>query len=371
MKTSHAVRIGGALILALTVPACGGGQGAAPNGPSVSATNIGDTIPSLTQAATVLGSSDTAVIATVNPNTTAPTVPPAVAQVESIAAGSGAPAPAAGFGQISVGTFFWQTSSGASGEWMTAPATPLTTAKTLIVVHGLMGNVQVNFPCAGNIKTAGGYGQVIGYGYDWSQTPASQAPALAAIVNALPAGTPVDIEAHSLGALVTLAAIPAITHPLHHVVFLGGPLPPTGVPQANPGNFFTYLAFIETLNLVTPYAPAIIKNVLPYMKPNGGDGLAQAAIASGHENGVPFTTVAGIGLITADGFVESPQLDGLLFNGQPNDGLVLETAARDTTYLPASTTGRVFNDGSSIDNHIGLTCSDAQIWTYVGGQVQP
>jgi hypothetical protein len=106
------------------------------------------------------------------------------------------------------------------------------------------------------------------------------------------------------------------------------------------------------------------------MKPGGGDALAAAASSSGHENGVAFTTIAGIGLIDVDGFDETPALDTLLFGGQSNDGLILAKAALDTTYLPRTTPTALFNDGSSIDDHIGLTCSDPRIWTYVGGRVQ-
>jgi hypothetical protein len=353
----------GVALLALAVSACSGSAGGVV-GPAVPGATSGD-------VAATLGPATMALIASVNPAGSAARASALVAPVAATAPGAGVPAPAAGFGQISIGTFTWETSSGTAGRWMTAPAAQLSAKKTLIVVHGLLGNVQADFPCAGNLKAAGGYDQVLGYGYDWSQTPASQSSGLAGIVDALPAGTPVDIEAHSLGALVTLAAIPAMSHPLQHVVFLGGPLPPTGVPQANPSDFFTYLAFTETLSLVAPaYAAAIDANVLPFMKPNGGNALAEAARASGHEDDVIFTTVAGIGLIDVDGFDESQQLDTLLFTGRPNDGLVLEKAALDESYLPTTTGARAFNDGSSIDNHIGLTCSDPDIWSYVGGRVQ-
>jgi pimeloyl-ACP methyl ester carboxylesterase len=74
-------------------------------------------------------------------------------------------------------------------------------------------------PCAQAIRSAGNYDQAVGFDYDWTQTPSTMAPQLATFINSLSASW-VDIEAHSYGAVIALAALPKITAPVKNVILL-------------------------------------------------------------------------------------------------------------------------------------------------------
>jgi len=54
-------------------------------------------------------------------------------------------------------------------------------------------------------------------------TAATEAPFVSNFVNSLPLSN-VDLEAHSYGTVVTLAALPQVKKTVGHVVLLGGPL---------------------------------------------------------------------------------------------------------------------------------------------------
>jgi len=108
-------------------------------------------------------------------------------------------------------------------------------ARTIIFVHGVGSSVETAFPdsapaCAQAIAEKGNYKQVLGYDYDWAMDPAVSAAGLQDILTKFNQSNPVDIEAHSLGTIVTLfgvfdaEAASSEPTPVGNVVLLGGPL---------------------------------------------------------------------------------------------------------------------------------------------------
>ena len=108
------------------------------------------------------------------------------------------------------------------------------TKKTLIVVHGILSNVESAFgSCLGDIITAGGYGQVIGFDYDWTKGADQEGTLLADFLDSLiGAGlSQVDVEAHSYGGLVSLDALSKSLMKVNNLITEGTPL--AGTPLAS------------------------------------------------------------------------------------------------------------------------------------------
>jgi hypothetical protein len=108
--------------------------------------------------------------------------------------------------------------------------------RTLVVVHGMMSQVQEAFPkkTVEDIMAAGEYQQVVGFNYNWTQGITNSGSQLAAFLGSLKSACPdiqVDIEAHSEGVPVALSAVCQTTNmPIGHIVMLGGPI--MGTPAA-------------------------------------------------------------------------------------------------------------------------------------------
>ncbi len=120
--------------------------------------------------------------------------------------------------------------SSAANSWTSGiPTVPV---RTLVLVHGMMSSVEESFPpdCIKGIASYGNYKQVLGYDYDWTQPPDTAKLGLIKFLDGLDAPW-VDIEAHSYGTVVTLAALPSLVHRPKNVVLLAGPLPRRGVPE--------------------------------------------------------------------------------------------------------------------------------------------
>ncbi|HET9030271.1 MAG TPA: alpha/beta hydrolase [Candidatus Aquilonibacter sp.] len=119
-----------------------------------------------------------------------------------------------------------------------------TSARTLVVIHGIFSSVETAYDCANSYlsTTANGsstapysYQQIFGFDYDYAQPPDVEAPLFAAFINKLGL-TNYDIEAHSYGTLVTLGALPKLAVRPNRTVLVGGPLPLRGSPIADPSN---------------------------------------------------------------------------------------------------------------------------------------
>ncbi|MEX0713914.1 MAG: DUF4214 domain-containing protein [Pirellulales bacterium] len=135
------------------------------------------------------------------------------------------------------GTFLW-TPSGWSAD-----LSELDTAceRTLVIVHGMLSSAPAAFPAhvIDHLMNSGGYGQVIRFNYNWTQSILRSSAELARLLTWLRArGLPeVDIMAHSEGVPVTLGAIPqsmAIPQTrlkIENVMMFGGPI--MGTPIAS------------------------------------------------------------------------------------------------------------------------------------------
>jgi hypothetical protein len=122
------------------------------------------------------------------------------------------------------GGMIWNPSK---GIWQAFPQGFDPSKKTLVLVHGVNSSVEEAFGgCVNNIMAAGGYQQVVGFNYDWTQRPSVAGPLLAEFLNTLQSDglTEVDIEAHSFGTITTLAAISQTSLNIPHMVLEGGPL---------------------------------------------------------------------------------------------------------------------------------------------------
>lgn len=110
--------------------------------------------------------------------------------------------------------------------------------KTLVLVHGMLSSVENAFGdknCVNLIMRKGGYEQVVGFNYDWTQGIEKSGQELADFLRSLRATglTQVDIEAHSEGVPVSLAASARTDIPIGKMVLLGGPI--MGTPAASVG----------------------------------------------------------------------------------------------------------------------------------------
>ena len=99
------------------------------------------------------------------------------------------------------------------------------TRKTLIVVHGILSNVEDAYgQCMTSIMQAGGYQQVLGFNYDWTKNIQTGASSFAAFVRSTGLQE-ADIEAHSSGTVNVLSAVAALPKlRIPHIILEGGPL---------------------------------------------------------------------------------------------------------------------------------------------------
>ncbi|MGA2173121.1 MAG: hypothetical protein ABSG82_08985 [Sedimentisphaerales bacterium] len=134
------------------------------------------------------------------------------------------------------GATIWNTSA---SNWVDGTPDFDCSKKTLVVVHGMASQVQEAFPgdTVQKIMAAGGYQQVVGFNYNWTQGITNSGQQLAAFLGSLKTACPdiqVDIEAHSEGVPVALSAACQTTNmPIGHIVMLGGPI--MGTPAASLG----------------------------------------------------------------------------------------------------------------------------------------
>lgn len=263
-----------------------------------------------------------------------------------------------GYGPTSSpGPRYWNGSA-----WQTTPIALDPAKKTLVFVHGIFSSVETAFPCAGAIMTAGGYQQAVGLDYDWTQPPYAEAPILAAFVNSLPVAG-VDVEAHSYGTVVTLAALPSITKTMKNVVLLGGPLPLNGSPQADPGYLRSLLINLAEYEI----PPSIIERavdsgMVDSLATNsavmqqisaGTHALANppAYIEGSGRNPLPFEQTTGV-----------YELYEMLYGFQPNDGVVEQISAESHDF------GQPLISGNFPDDHLQLEC-DPSIISFVGSSL--
>jgi pimeloyl-ACP methyl ester carboxylesterase len=246
----------------------------------------------------------------------------------------------------------------ATGQWQPEPFTVDPTKRTVVMVHGIFSAVETAFPCEQAILNAGGYQQAIGLDYDWTQPPATEAPFLSNLVNSLPLSS-VDLEAHSYGTVVTLAALPLVKKTIGHVVLLGGPLPLNGAPQADPG----YLRDLLMLGVWIAYPSQVYD---AYKSGMIGAMASNSPQLQAIDNGLgtlslpPFVQVAG-----GSPLPQETQNDAVyllyeyLYAGAVNDGIVEQKSAIQP--FKTKTSEITFLN----DDHIQLEC-DPAVQGFVG-----
>lgn len=251
----------------------------------------------------------------------------------------------------------------AKGTWQPEPFTVDPSKRTVVMVHGIFSAVETAFPCEQGILNAGQYAQALGLDYDWTQPPAAEAPFLANLINSLPVST-VDIEAHSYGTVVTLAALPQVKKTIGHVVLLGGPLPLNGAPQADPG----YLRDLLMLGVWIAYPSEVYD---AYKSGMINDMATNSAALQAIDHGLapltlpPFVQVAGGAPLPQETSNTAVYLlYQYLYAGVVNDGVVEQKSA--TQPFKTKTSEITFLN----DDHIQLEC-DQQVQQYVGPLVSP
>jgi pimeloyl-ACP methyl ester carboxylesterase len=258
------------------------------------------------------------------------------------------------------GPKYWNATA---GQWQPEPFTVNPSQRTVVMVHGIFSAVETAFPCEQAIINAGKYGQAVGLDYDWTQPPATEAPILAKFVNALPVST-VDLEAHSYGTVVALAALPLIKKTIGHVVLLGGPLPLNGAPQADPGYLRDLLIAGVWIAAPSQVEAAVKSGMIGAMASNS---KALQAIESGLKPMTlpPFVQVAGGSPFpqeTQNALIYAFYL--YLYGGATNDGIVEQKSALETFATKQSTITFINDD------HVELEC-DPNVQNWVGPLVAP
>jgi hypothetical protein len=138
--------------------------------------------------------------------------------------------------------------------------------KTLVLVHGLGASVEKSFGMSDNgtpndptddysvaqkIMQAGGYEQVVGFDYDWTQGIETSGAQLSDFLKTLKGVglTSVDIEAHSEGVPVALAAASNTDLPIGNIIMLAGPIMGTPIATLAAGFQGGTINALETLFL--------------------------------------------------------------------------------------------------------------------------
>ncbi|HTX60283.1 MAG TPA: hypothetical protein VMH02_11495 [Verrucomicrobiae bacterium] len=259
---------------------------------------------------------------------------------------------------LPTGPRYWNGSS-----W-SATGTVVPNERTLVLVHGIFSDVESTFTCAQSIASAGGYQQVLGFDYDYSEPPSVEGPLLAAFLNSLAADgvTSLDVEAHSYGSVIAYAALPSVSAGVSHVVTLGGPLPLRGDPLADAGLLRTVLVALADV-FVGP--PSVINNAYDdgMVASLATDSSAMQSILSGVKGRASepkFVQVAGTSEYAAEALLY-PVL--YWYIDYPWDGVVEKVAAQESD-VPSVSARTSF----ALD-HTQLPCASSVI-SYVGSQVK-
>jgi len=144
----------------------------------------------------------------------------------------------------------------AAGTWSTQPLPLDPSRRTLVMVHGIFSTVESAFPCAHDYDVSAGggpgaYAQIVGFDYDYTQPPSEAGPLLARFITQLGLRD-YDIEAHSYGTLVTLAALSHLVVLPQRAILLGGPLPLRGSPLVQSAWLRDILLTLAAVTLATP-----------------------------------------------------------------------------------------------------------------------
>ena len=226
------------------------------------------------------------------------------------------------------GTRIWNP---ALSQWLDFPQNFDPNKKTLVLVHGILSTVEGAFGnCVNDILAEGGYEQVLGFNYDWTEGVFLQSgPRLATFLNDLERMmvTDVDMVAHSMGGIVAIAAASETDLQIQNMVLEGAPL--AGTPLSSIAN--RNIAWVSTLANIhrpeddPPPLPLTLEDVT-----NSGVAadlepenpllvrIQEAARAKHPETN--FIKV--VGTKTPDWVSRLNRVGLDPFSGQPNDGII-------------------------------------------------
>jgi uncharacterized protein (TIGR03437 family) len=215
-------------------------------------------------------------------------------------------------------------------QWLPFPQGFDASKKTLVLTHGVLSSVESAYGgCVNSIEAAGGYEQVIGFDYDWTQPIDSGGVQLGAFLNQLQGqGVPaVDLEAHSFGTTVAMDAASMTSLRIGNMILEGGPL--EGTPPASHEYLVTALAYISGTA-----SESTIEDVL------GSGMMMDVQTGSFVLSRIKLDLLAVpnppkiIKVVGTQSFF--PGESAIVFNGQPNDGLIPVSSASGFD-LPGST----------------------------------
>jgi hypothetical protein len=221
------------------------------------------------------------------------------------------------------------------------------TGKTLVLVHGMFSSVERAFPptVAEHIQKAGTtkhYDSVVGFDYDWLLSIKTSGKALASFLDTLVAtcGLTVDIEAHSEGVAVSMAALTqtksGTNDQVAHLVSLGGPI--MGTPAADDLRILQGLVLAtpdvslatELIDLATILASPFVTDLLQSTRGDGSTlDLIRAQLSSRSERNAPQVIVVGGNAerIVLDGFTIDMSWAAPLIGTNNFDGIIPVTSA--------------------------------------------
>ncbi len=208
--------------------------------------------------------------------------------------------------------------------WVQYPQGFDKTKKTLLLVHGIFSNVNSAYPCAADIMAAGGYKQVLGFNYDWTQAMDATGSSFANFLNTLKTAglSQLDIEAHSYGGLTVMTGAVQSTLKINNIILEGSPISGTPAASMAQGDIVPWVSTVLLLcgeGSAFPSADMTFEDIC-----NGGyvtslqigvTALIPQLLAAHPET--QFIRVAGI-----DNSLGPLFSNGLIFQGALNDGVV-------------------------------------------------
>jgi pimeloyl-ACP methyl ester carboxylesterase len=253
--------------------------------------------------------------------------------------------------------------------WVDFPDGFCPTKKTLVLIHGLFSSVEGAFgPCLTGIKAGGHYDQVIGFNYDWTQRIVVGGQKFADFLTQLNQSglTRIDIEAHSYGTVTALYAASLANIEIDNMVLEGAPLQGSPVdswlldlPKRDWLMTILANANFSDNRYVTAQTFEDVLNSGMWLDLRPGnpllDGIARNALTK--HPGTNYIKVAG-----TKSFLP-PIVDGYLFRGEPNDGLMTSLSASDSGFNEVRLPGPSFIVPNT---HTQLECASEVISRVAG-----
>lgn len=266
-----------------------------------------------------------------------------------------------------------------TNRWSTWPQPGYNPAtKTCVLIHGIASRVETAFPDGSNpmaaaacdpagktgavsrIAAANGCQQVLGYNYIWLQTVNKSGTDFASFL--LSTGLKeVTVEAHSLGSVVSVAAlgrIPESQMKVTNLITLGGPH--LGTSFGEPGNALSLLAMLVPPTSPVAVAAAMQSSIAGFAADMAPGNETLATNLRTFVDNHPDANVIAIG---GGGTELGPTVDQLIFGGKATDGIV-DTASAICAGCPIPR----LNSAVFPLKHTGLECSQDVI-DFVSGKI--